>query len=108
MSEEKTISWVKIKPEELEKIIIGLAKQGDTPAKIGIVLRDKYGIPKAKILGKRITKILENSGVEYKSERQIIGEKAEKLKVHKEKHKHDKHVLRSLAKKLWLFNNLNK
>ena len=108
MPEEKTVSWVKIKPEELEKIVIELAKQDNTPAKIGLVLRDKYGIPKAKILGKKITKILKDSGVEYQSEKDIIGEKAEKLKIHKEKHKHDKHVLRSLAKKLWLFNRLTK
>lgn len=108
MPEEKTISWIKIKPEELEKIIIELAKQGNTPAKIGLVLRDKYGIPKAKILGKKITEILKDSGIEYKSEKNIIGEKAEKLKIHKEKHKHDKHVLRSLAKRVWLFHSLTK
>lgn len=108
MPEEKAISWIKIKPEELEKIIIDLAKQGNAPAKIGIILRDKYGIPKARLLGKKITKILKDAKVKYKSEKDIVEKKLENLKMHKEKHKHDKNLLRSLARKNWLFHNLVK
>ena len=60
MTETKTISseWLKIKPSEVENIVIDLYKKGNTPAKIGLILRDQHGIPKAKLIGKKISKII--------------------------------------------------
>ncbi|MCD6575895.1 MAG: 30S ribosomal protein S15 [Nanoarchaeota archaeon] len=55
-------SWVKYKAEEVEKLVIKLAKEGKSSAEIGLILRDSYGIPSVKsITGKKITKILEEN-----------------------------------------------
>ena len=52
-------AWVQYKPEEIEALVVKLAKQDYTAAKIGMVLRDSYGIPDVqKITGKKITAIL--------------------------------------------------
>ena len=110
MQEEKTErpSWIKIKAEELEKIIMDLAEQDMTPAKIGIILRDKYGIPKAKLLGKKITKILKDKKVRYITEKDIVTKKIEKIKTYIIKHKHDYSAKKSLEKKLWFQHRLAK
>ena len=101
-------SWIKTKPEQLEKIIKELAEQGNSPAKIGIILRDKYSIPKARLLGKKIVKILKNSNFKYTTEKDTINEKIERIKSHIEKNKADKSAKRSLAKRLWHLYGLNK
>ncbi len=60
---KKTVpSWVKLKPKEVETLIIKYAKEGNTASKIGIIMRDKYGIPDVKtMLKKSITQILEEN-----------------------------------------------
>ncbi len=95
-------SWIKIKPAELEKIIIELAKQGNSPARIGLILRDKEGIPKTKLLGKKITKILRENKIDYITDKEIIEKKIKILKAHIEKNKYDYTAKRFLAKNLWL------
>jgi small subunit ribosomal protein S15 len=53
-------TWVRYKPKEIEMLIVRIAKEGETPSKIGIHLRDVYGIPSVKnICKKRICDILE-------------------------------------------------
>ncbi|MDO8459577.1 MAG: hypothetical protein Q7S74_00565 [Nanoarchaeota archaeon] len=101
-SKEGVPSWVKMKQADLEKIVVELAKKGETPAKIGLILRDKHGIPKARLLGKKVTKILRDAGVDFKTEEDIIKERVEKLRVHLSKHKHNHTAARSLTKKLWV------
>jgi small subunit ribosomal protein S15 len=100
MSEEKA-SWVKTKPDELKKIIVDLAKQGKTLSQIGIILRDKHGIPKTKLLGKKISQILKESNIEFITEKQRVDSKISNIKSHLEKNKHDYTAKRSLTKKLW-------
>ena len=57
-------SWVTMDNEELDQLIVKLKKEGLTKSKLGMVLRDQYGIPKVKeIRGTRISKILETNGV---------------------------------------------
>ena len=94
-------SWVKMKPAELEKIVVELAKQGESPARIGLILRDKHGIPKAKLLGKKITQILKENGLEWKNDEEIINEKIGGLKSHIGKNKHDYSATRALTRRLW-------
>ena len=56
--------WLKLKESEIEQIIVKLAKQGFPPAKIGLILRDKYGVPSVKaITNKKIQKILQEKGI---------------------------------------------
>ena len=100
-------SWIKIKPAELEKIIVGLANVGKSPAQIGLILRDKHGVPGARIFGKRITQILEEKGIEYKTEKKIIDGHIGILKKHIGKNKHDYPASRALTKKLWVVRKLS-
>ena len=95
-----------MKPAELEKIVIELGKQGESPAKIGLMLRDKHGIPKAKLLGKRISAILKENKVKIKPEKEILEEKNKRVGAHIAKNKHDYPALRSLTKRLWVLNKL--
>jgi small subunit ribosomal protein S15 len=101
-------SWVKIKPAELEEIVAELAKQGIPPAKIGLILRDKHGIPKSKLLGKRITEILKNSKITFTTEKDTVDKKIDKLRNHITKNKHDYPASRSLTKQLWNLHYLTK
>ena len=94
-------SWIKIKPDEMEKIIFELAKEGKTPGQIGLVLRDKYGIPKARLLGKGIQNVLNESGISYNSDKEIIQGKIKRLEKHRSKNKHDYTASRALTKRLW-------
>ncbi len=45
--------WVKYKPKEIEQLVVKLSKGGNGQAKIGLILRDSYGIPSVKKLTKK-------------------------------------------------------
>lgn len=96
------ISLSKINPEELEKKIVELAKKENSPAKIGLILRDQEGIPKTKpIAKKKIAQILKENNLSHKTEKDFIQERIEKLKKHIEKNKDDHTAKRQLTKLLW-------
>ena len=99
--ENKKASWVKMKQAELENKVVELAKEGKSPAEIGMILRDKFGIPKTKMFGKRINQILKERGVKIKSEKEIVDENIAHLKGHIAKNKKDYPAARSLTKLLW-------
>ncbi len=64
--EKRDVSWVRYKPKEIEQLIIKLSKQDLKPSKIGLILRDSYGIPDVQILTKKkITKILKENKISY-------------------------------------------
>ena len=100
--------WVKMKPQELQQIVLDLHKQGNSPAKIGLILRDKHGIPKAKLLGKKVSKIIKDSKQQPITEKAVFQEKIESLNKHIEKNKHDYSASRSLAKTLWAIKRADK
>ena len=53
-------SWMNYKPKEVELLVVKLAKEGSEPSKIGLILRDTYGIPDVKSITKKsISDILE-------------------------------------------------
>jgi len=63
----KKPEWAEIKEKELEELIVSLFNQGNSPSRIGTILRDQYGIPQAKLFAKkRITKILKEHNLELK------------------------------------------
>jgi len=58
-------TWCKYGPEEVEAFVIKLAKEENPPSKIGVILRDQYGIPLVKpIVGKSIKEIIMDGGIE--------------------------------------------
>jgi len=97
----------KMKPAELEKLVVELAKKGETPAKIGLILRDKHAVPKAKLLGRKITQILRDAKIPYKTDRDVLNAKVEKVRRHIELHKHDCGAKKSLTKTLWSLRDMN-
>ena len=57
-------AWVPLNATEIEDIVVKLAKDGVISAKIGLTLRDQYGVPDVKLAtGKTVTKIMEENGV---------------------------------------------
>jgi len=57
-------AWVTVSASEAEDLIVKMAKDGYTSARIGLVLRDQHGIPDVKLLtGKCITEIMKEKGV---------------------------------------------
>ena len=99
MAENKA-SWVTAKPEDIKAKIIELAKQGSSPEKIGLFLRDQQGIPKAKLLGLKISKVLREANLYQDNEKISRLKKVEILKKHIEQHKHDYSAARSHTKNL--------
>ena len=92
-------SWCKYTPEEVEALVIKLAKEGHPPSRIGTILRDQYAIPLVKpITGKSITQILKDSGLALSipEDLQNLLKKAARLHAHLEKHRKDLHNKRAL------------
>ena len=58
--------FIKVKPAEVEALVVQLAQKNTPPEKIGLILRDQHGIPKAKLLGKKIGQILRENKIEIK------------------------------------------
>ncbi len=57
-------SWVPLNATEIEDLVEKLANDGMLSAKIGLVLRDQYGVPNVKLAtGKSITQIMAEKGV---------------------------------------------
>tara|TARA_Y100000310_G_scaffold103344_1_gene101689 strand:+ start:547 stop:879 length:333 start_codon:yes stop_codon:yes gene_type:complete len=103
MAEEESIpSWIKLKSADVESLITELAKKDLTPAQLGLELRDKHSIPKAKLITKkRITHTLRSTNVQFKSSEDSIQKKLEKLQTHLNNNKQDYRANRALTKKIW-------
>merc|ERR1740138_997602 len=57
-------SWVQISASDLTSQMVKMAKRGQSPSQIGVVLRDQYGIPQVKgVTGSKILRILKVAGV---------------------------------------------
>lgn len=92
---QKTAPWVKLKKEEIEEIIVKLAKKGHSSSEIGLILRDQYGIPSVKIkelhMKEKITKIMKEHKVysPFPEDMYNLLKKAVLLHAHMEKNKRD-------------------
>ncbi len=52
-------SWLSLKPREIEMLVVKYAKEGKSPSRIGLYLRDEYGVPSVKVAtGKSIKQLL--------------------------------------------------
>jgi len=99
--------WIKTTPKELEVLVLEIYKEEKNPAKIGLILRDKHGIPKAKIVGKKISQILKENKLEPTQNKTLLNNKIKKIGQHLEKNKHDYSAKKSLAKNLWVLNKVD-
>jgi small subunit ribosomal protein S15 len=93
------IDWVEYSNEEIEELILKLTKEGNSPSKIGIILRDQHGIPDVKVVtGKKITKILEDHGQkqEYPEDLMNLIKRAVNIRDHLKENPKDLHTKRGL------------
>jgi len=90
-------AWVKMKEPELKKIIAELASKF-SPSKVGIVLRDQYGIPTTKIYGKKLGEYLKELGIERKEDLENAEKKFNAIKEHLKKNITDKKAKHKLQK----------
>ena len=60
---KKAPSWSMYGKDEIEKLIVKLAKEGYGQSEIGLILRDQYGVPDVRLIEIRISKVLEKHGL---------------------------------------------
>jgi len=92
-------SWCRYTSEEVEALVVKLAREGNSPSKIGVILRDQYGIPLVKpIVGKSITEILRDNNLapSIPEDLGMLIRKASRLHAHLERNRGDKHNKRAL------------
>ena len=92
-------SWLRLKPKEIEMLILKLAKEGKTASQIGMVLRDLHGVPSVKdIMEKSITIILGEKKVlpEIPEDLMALVKKSVLIRKHMEENHKDKTGLRGL------------
>jgi len=97
---KKPPTWCKYDAEEVEALVAKLAKEGNNASTIGVILRDKYGIPLVRpIVGKTIQGILKSSDVATKIPEDLdtLMKKAERARRHLDKNRADSIAKRSLA-----------
>lgn len=85
-------AWCRYTAEEVEALVIKLAKEGHPPSKIGIILRDQHGIPLTRpITGKSISQILKERELAppLPEDLETLLRKVTSLRVHLDKHKAD-------------------
>ena len=92
-------AWAKYTPEEVESLVIKLAREGNNSSRIGVILRDQYGIPLIKpIAGKSVVEIMRQGDLapSIPEDLEVLLKKASRLVVHLEKNKKDKYNVRAL------------
>ena len=89
---KRSPAWCRYTAEEVEALVIRLAKEGHHLSKIGIILRDQHGIPLTKpITGKSISQILKERELApaLPEDLENLMRKATRLYVHLDKNKAD-------------------
>ncbi|HUW86596.1 MAG TPA: 30S ribosomal protein S15 [Methanoregula sp.] len=92
-------AWSNTDTKAITKVILDLRKEGASSSKIGLVLRDRYGVPDVKLaLGKRIGDVLRENKVasEIPEDLRDLMIKALGLRKHLGENKKDLHNKRQL------------
>jgi small subunit ribosomal protein S15 len=91
--------WIDYSTEEIEELILKLNKEGNSTSKIGVILRDQYGIPDVKLVtGMKITQVLEKheQAPEYPEDLMNLIRKAVNVRDHLQENPKDLHTRRGL------------
>ncbi|HJX50361.1 hypothetical protein A3K73_08905 [Candidatus Pacearchaeota archaeon RBG_13_36_9] len=94
---KETPVWLKFSEKDTEAIVVKLAKQGLTSEKIGLELRDTYGIPTTRITGKKIGQILRENGLYQDTTAVNLEKKHQAIAEHLKKNKQDKRAKLALT-----------
>ena len=96
---DKNPSWVQQSPEETKDLVVKLAGEGMTMAKIGLVMRDQYGVPNVHLAaGMSIREILAEKDIKFELPEDLQGlmKRAVSLSGHVKANPKDLHNLRGL------------
>jgi small subunit ribosomal protein S15 len=88
--------WMKLTDEDINAIVVKLAKQGLTSEKIGLQLRDTYGLPTTRVTGKKLGQILKENNLYEDSTQSNLEKKEKRVVAHLGKHKQDQRAKRSM------------
>ncbi len=94
---KETPLWLKFSEKDMEAIVVKLAKQGLTSEKIGLELRDSYGIPTTRITGKKISQILKENSLYQDTTAVNLDKKQQAITQHLKKNKQDKRAKMALT-----------
>jgi len=92
--------WIPLEPQEVEELVVRLAKAGNSAAKIGLILRDTYAVPSVKLVtGKSIGEILKEKNLQPKlpDDLRALMKRAVRLEEHLQKNPRDIHNRRGLT-----------
>ncbi|MBD3155879.1 MAG: 30S ribosomal protein S15 [Candidatus Aenigmarchaeota archaeon] len=84
--------WVKYRKDEVEKLVVKFAKEGNSSAEIGMILRDQFGIPLVKrVTGKTVSHIMKENNLYPKFPEDIFNlfQQAVNLREHLAKNRTD-------------------
>jgi len=84
--------WCEYTPEQVEELVVQLAKKGESASTIGLILRDSYGIPLVKaISGKKVGQILKENKITTPLPEDLTAliKRALKVRKHLEENKKD-------------------
>ncbi len=101
-----TPTWVSLKPKEVEMLVFKYAKEGKSLSKIGLFLRDEYGVPSVKALtGKTVKQLLAEKKIlpEIPEDLMALMRKAVLIRKHQEENRKDqsaKHGLQLTESKI--------
>ena len=96
---QRSPSWCRYTPEEVEALVVKLAKEGNPSSRIGVILRDQYGIPLVKmVVGKGVGEVLRENELAptVPEDLGVLLRKATRLHAHLERNKADQFNKRSL------------
>ena len=91
--------WANQSKDEIEKLVVELAKGGKDSSEIGIILRDQHGIPDVKlVIGTDISGIMEKNNIAPKFPRDLTDllKHALRIKKHFDMNKMDMDAKRGL------------
>jgi len=90
--------WLKYTEDEVREIILKTIEKNPemTAERIGLILRDNYGIPSTRIYGFKISQILKEKNLYVFPDQKNLKIKKEKLEKHLSNNKQDKKTGRSL------------
>jgi len=91
--------WIRYKKNEVEKIIIKLAKEGKSSSEIGLTLRDQFGVPLTKLVtGEKISRIMKKNNLYPKIPEDLFNllRQSVNLRNHLQKNKKDNTSKRGL------------
>ena len=91
--------WVPLTATEIEDLIVQFTENGMVSARIGLVLRDQYGVPNVRLAtGKTVTEIMKEKGVmpDLPEDLSNLMRRAISLNVHVKNHRGDVANIRGL------------